>query len=309
MIDLWGRWVRAVERPVDARPLAAVRIAVCTVLLVDLVSVVQSGLATVVWRPAASGGLAVPGWGYTHGLGALVGADAGGVVALLLAVAGLLLGALGVLARPALFTAAFALSQLAWLAPPSDRGIDRLLRVVLLVLAASPCDRAWRIAGRAAASPTEQPRATIPAWPVDLLRFQWILVYTGAGAAKLLASAGWWSGEGAPELARVLGDPVVGRFVFGPDTWPLLRALGATTIAFELAAPLLWTRFGRAWCVLGITFHLATAITLDLGLFPYGMLAIYPILWQVGAVRGARAPLDASTPFRSVVGKTLHDGS
>jgi len=309
MTAAWDRWVRTVDRPIDARPLAAVRIAVCTALLADLASAVHSGLAPIVWRPAASGGLAVPGFGYTHGLGALVGDDAGGVVALLLAAAGLLLGALGVLARPAIFAAAVALSQLAWLAPTSDRGIDRLLRIALLMLAASPSDRAWRIRGGAPQHIRGDAPRTIPAWPADLLRFQWILVYTGAGAAKLLASAAWWSGSGVPELARVLGDPVVSRVTFGPDTWPLLRVAGAATVLFELAAPLLWTRYARAWCALGVAFHLATAVTLDLGLFPYGMLAIYPVLWQLGAGRPTRSPLDASTPLRPVVGKTLHDGS
>jgi hypothetical protein len=54
---------------------------------------------------------------------------------------------------------------------------------------------------------------------------------------------------------------------------------------FELGAPLYllayakgWRRVRWIWIGLGISFELGIAIGLRLGSFPFGMLALYPVL-------------------------------
>jgi len=35
---------------------------------------------------------------------------------------------------------------------------------------------------------------------------------------------------------------------------------------------------GGGWCALGLGFKVGIAVTMRLGVFPYGMLALYPVL-------------------------------
>ena len=79
----------------------------------------------------------------------------------------------------------------------------------------------------------------------------------------------------------------------------MLRAGTFATVVFELSAPLylVWLYFAataeragrvRAWCnrlrlrwiwlALGVTFHLGIAVFLRIGVFPWAMLALYPVL-------------------------------
>jgi hypothetical protein len=37
-------------------------------------------------------------------------------------------------------------------------------------------------------------------------------------------------------------------------------------------------RLRWVWIAIGVTFHLGIAMTLRLGVFPWGMLALYPVL-------------------------------
>ena len=52
--------------------------------------------------------------------------------------------------------------------PPGDRGIDRMLRTVLLFLLFSESHKRWSFAPGA---PAEQ----VGAWPLNLLRWMWVL--------------------------------------------------------------------------------------------------------------------------------------
>lgn len=274
MSGAWRRWVEWTSREGPALPLALVRVAVCVVLLGDLAAAYLDGVGWAPWLPAAVGGLAAePGaWYLDRGLGALLGPDVGGPAALLVCAGALVLGAVGLATRPALLVAALAHAQLAYLDDPADRGVDRLLRIALLVCALGASD--------ARLTPFGPRRDRVLAWPADLLRATLTTVYVGAGLAKLTTQAGWLTGGDPPVLARALADPLVGRldpaFLVAHPT--ASAAAGAAVVLFELSAPLLWTRHARAWALAGVAFHVGTALVLDLGIFPWGVLALYPAL-------------------------------
>jgi hypothetical protein len=149
---------------------------------------------------------------------------------------------------------------------PGDRGIDRLLRMVLLLLLLSEVSSPRRA-------------AQVAAWPADLLRLLLALVYFVAGVAKIGAKPGW-TDLTTPELYTIVAQPMVGRL--DPMTWyghptPFLLG-GVFTLVLELSSVLLITRWGRHWALLGAALHVGLVFTMELGMFPFAMLAFYPVL-------------------------------
>ena len=66
---------------------------------------------------------------------------------------------------------------------------------------------------------------------------------------------------------------------------PLTRIATTVTMLFEFGAPLYllfyikrWERPRWAWIAVGLAFHLGIAFAMRLGAFPWGMLALYPVL-------------------------------
>jgi hypothetical protein len=114
-----------------------------------------------------------------------------------------------------------------------------------------------------------------------------------------------------PELYQIMASPIAGRLdpVFWAD-YPLPFVIGgAGAIAIELSSPLLLTRWGRYWAVLGAAMHVGIALTMELGVFSWGMLALYPVLLSPWTERmldrlapwlpdggGPPAPLDHRAP-------------
>jgi hypothetical protein len=229
----WARWVAHTSREVDSRPLRLVRALVAACLLGDLAAMAWRGALEAVLLPASAGGLgsepspqawfAGAWWagGLWYGVGwlALPWVFAGRAV------------------RPALALALLASAQLGHLYVPGDRGIDRLLRTVLLVLLFSRAT-------------DDRPPVKVAAWPMDLLRWLLAIVYLQAGIAKLDAEPGFLDLH-QPELYEILCEPAVGRL--DPLTWRpvpwLFTAGGAVALALELSAPLLVTRWARWWAV------------------------------------------------------------
>jgi hypothetical protein len=174
-------------------------------------------------------------------------------------------------------------AQLGHLFVGGDRGIDRILRTVLLILLFS--------------SVTGARRERIAAWASDLVRWLLVLVYLDAGICKL-ATLGRWLDPHEPELYKILTDPLAGRLdpvFWGAHPWPFLVG-GAATFVVELSAPLILTRWSRYWAVFAATIHVGIALAMDLGMFPYGMLALYPVMtapWVIALwdrVRGLARP-------------------
>jgi hypothetical protein len=270
MRTVWTRWVAFSGRDMDARPLALVRILACVAILADLLQVAHLGLLDVIFRPAAVGGLSA----LQDDANVLVALSPtwGGTVAYVVTLVCLGLAALGVWTRPALVVGLLAYAQLGHLYPPGDRAIDRILRTVLLVLVASGAHRRLALTGARA--------DRVPAWPADTVRVLLVIVYLSAGLAKLQQQPGWLALGGTPVLYRVMTDPLAAHVdpVVAAGWFPVLRVLGWGTIALELSAPLVFTRFAPLWAIAGASMHLGIALTMDLGMFSWGMLALYPIL-------------------------------
>jgi len=281
MARLWRRWLTWSGREVDARPLALTRVLLPIMLLLDMARLVQLGLVDDLFRHYDQGGINValnphlwldnlsPMWG--------------GPVAVGVVMAALACVAAGVLYRPALLVALVGYAQLGHLCGPSDRGIDRILRTVMLILIVSEAHKHFSL---------KRPwKDRIPAWPQDLVRYLLVLVYMNSGFAKLLGDpAGWLGFEGQSHLYRIITNPVAGHVdpVMADDWGWVLWLGGWFTIGIELAAPLLLTRHAHWWALAGVALHLGIAATMELGMFSWGMLSLYPILFAESPWLNAR---------------------
>jgi hypothetical protein len=174
-----------------------------------------------------------------------------------------------------------------------------VFRVVLVILALSRCNARWSLDAWVARRLGRPPPAEVPAWPRYLLMLQLVWIYFSGGMNK--AGAEWGPFGGFTALADALTDPHVARF---DPSWlaiayPVTRVATAATMLFELGAPLYllsyyfaatrgepgrvraaWNRVHARWIWLGlgISFELGIAITMRIGDFPWGMLALYPVL-------------------------------
>ncbi len=305
----WTAWVALLDRREPATSIALVRILVGVVIAFDLVEVARLGLVEALYAPADTGTL-----GFLPADRDLpLAYDLLGPIA---RTAWLLFGvglaasvslAAGLFARTSALVLAFTGAQLGAAMPAGDRGIDVALRVVLLLLAFAPSGRTLAVDAylRTGRFVDEAPA---PAWPRYLLVAQLVWIYFSAGVNK--AQLLWYPPGGCIALHHVLHDPHFARF--DPE-WlvaarPLTQVATFATMLFELGAPLVLVaialenratapgRIGRAivglrlrvwFLVVGAAFHAGIAVTMRLGIFPYGMLALYPAL--VPPDRWARA--------------------
>jgi hypothetical protein len=262
---LWERWVGWTHAPVDARALLWVRRLLPLAVAGDLLDMVWRGAWDAVLFPAAEGGLASDpaGWFLLDRL-ASPGPMLWWVLLLSMVVA---MSGRGV--RVALVIGLLASAQYGHFYTLGDRGIDRIIRTTMLIL----------ICSRVCDSPTPQ---TIRAWAPNLIRWLLVLVYLGAGIGKLSNTMAWWHPAMRPELYTILADPLAGRLdpmFWGQHATPFILG-GWATLVFELSAPLIFTRFAPWWALVGMALHLGIAATMYLGMFPFGMLALYPLLFE-----------------------------
>ena len=297
MIRLWQAWVRLWDQREPPTALALIRIFVGACVLGDLLHVRTLGLADVLWTPPPDGmgyGVTAQPWSVRW----FGEADAGLVLWW------------GTTLAAAAFTAGFATriagvimvlgsAQLGVLLPDGDRGIDAVLRVVTLVLALSQCHARWSVDAAIRRAVGRPFPALIPSWPRLLLFAQLIWIYFSGGHNK--GAPEWWPQGGFSALANALSDPHFARFSPGwvPHVFPLPQLAAATTMLFELGAPFVFLfvwyevtadrpgrlrrvanrfHFRHVWLALGVAFHLGIALFLRLGVFPWGMLALYPAL-------------------------------
>ena len=248
-ITLWDR-----REPATAQVLVRILVGLC--VLGDLVDVARLGLVDTIWEP-------LPFW---------------------IAFAAAIAFTLGLLTRVAGVVLVLALAKLASLWPDGDRGIDAVFRVTICVLVLSSCHARWSIDAwfrRKLGRPFPD---EVPAWPRYLLFAQLVWIYFSSAHNKMEPE--WTPVGGFAALGNVLSDPHYARFSSGwvASAWPLANVATFVTMAFEWSAPLLLLpgrdrfHFRRIWIAVGVGFHVGIAIFLRLGVFPYGMLALYPVL-------------------------------
>ena len=120
----------------------------------------------------------------------------------------------------------------------------------------------------------------------DLLRWLLMIVYLDAGFVKLPTALRWLD-PAQPELYTILTDPLAGRLdaaTWAAHPWPFWFG-GLATLVVECSAVLVLTRWAPYWACFACFIHLGIAATMDLGMFPWGMLALYPVLWAPWLVR------------------------
>jgi len=292
----WHAWVSLWDRTEPPVALAFVRMYVAVALLADLLRIAALGLVGPLYA-AAPDGYAMPATDLAR---ALVERGLGPTVWAVAVIAAACV-ALGFATRVACVVLVLAMAQLAHIAPDSDRGIHMIFRVVLAILALSQSHARWSIDAWLWARLGRPFPALVPAWPRYLLLLQLLWIYFSAGIQKAGAEWGPWGGFLA--VANTATDPSYARF---DPAWletflPLTRVATAGTLLFELTAPLylVWLycaetadRPGRTrawvnklrlrwiWIALGVAFHLGLALTTTLGVFPWGMLALYPVLFR-----------------------------
>lgn len=178
-------------------------------------------------------------------------------------------------------------------------GSDQLLGNLLFLLALSRAGETLSL-DCLRRSGTLLSEALVPAWSRRMILLQAIVVYTTTGLQKLVSTA-WTPVDGFSALYLILQSPHWTRFPsLIEDYGSFLRiplALGSfATIAWELTFPLVLVRKLRpAYALLGIFFHLGIELTMDVGLFGFLSLAMYPALFPELCARlsTATGPLGA----------------
>lgn len=299
MTRAWRAWVELWSREEPATAQALVRIALGLCILGDLLDVWRLGLVDVVWAPPPEG----MGHGASEARWAIrwLGADAG-TAHLLFWTAALSSAAFtaGALTRVAGVVLVLVLAQLAYLTPEGDRGIDAAMRVVVLVLVFSSCHARWSVDAWLRARLGRPFPALVPAWPRLLLFAQLVWIYFSGGHNKVTPE--WNPLGGFSALAHVMSDPHFARFSsdWVSSIYPLTQLATAATMIFEVGAPAMlyltwrddrrWCRRLRwAWIAVGVGFHVGIAIFLRLGVFPWAMLALYPVLFRADELAAAGA--------------------
>jgi len=190
-------------------------------------------------------------------------------------------------------------AQAALINGPGDRAIDRLIRIVLLILVLSPAGKVWSLDAKWRTGSFRGELGSAPAWPRYLILGQLVVMYCGAGLAK--GGTAWYPWGGYRALYLTLQDPILAaadfRWLAQPVPYLATRVATAVTHLWELSAPLVLVAayyhrrpdrgallqhlFQRlpvrnVYVAVGILFHLMLAATLRLGIFPFAVLACFP---------------------------------
>ena len=205
--------------------------------------------------------------------------------------------AIGLFTRTAGLLLLLLHAQLAMVLPLGDRGIEMLMRNVLLIMLFSQSHRcfsmdAWRKTGSFSGD-----GQAVPAWPRHLIILQVVMVYALAGIQK--TGLAWTPMGGFSALYIVLQDPAIALFDHSQWTssfYMVTQLATVTTLVFELTAPFLlavyyfrstpdgggklrtWVRRHNPhfwWMAVGVGLHIGIACTMALGIFPWAILGLY----------------------------------
>lgn len=284
--------------------LALVRIFVALTLVYDLAVVGLLDAPVWLWAPIDQGGTsptATPEAAWFYKVFPATADSAMGLYVALLVTA-VTLG-LGFFTRTSALLFVLLSAQSSILNDAGDRGIDRAIRIVILILAFSAAGRAYSVDARIASGSFRGDGALAPAWPRFLVLGQLVIMYTAAGLSKSATLWLPWGGHAA--LYVILNEPIYATMDFGFLEHPVLyflTQLGTlSSRAWELISPivLLAAYYRRTpdgpgrlrafmnrhpvreiYVAFGVAFHLLLAFTLKLGIFPFAMLAFFPAFFR-----------------------------
>ncbi len=293
---VFGRLIRALDRPVDGASCVAFRISFGAVLLVATVRFIAHGwVAKYYLQPKLF--FQYWGFGWVRPLPGL------GMYVLYAAMTAAALGmVLGFAYRSAAAVFALAFSYAHFCDKTNYLNHYYLVSLLTGLMVVLPLDREWSL--RTWRRPSET-RVRVRAWVLYAVRFQIAVVYAFGGIGKLGPD---WLLHGEPLRIWLSANtelPLLGRLLSAP--WAAL-AFSWCGALFDLSiVPLLLWRPTRtpAYAVL-VTFHVLTALLFPIGMFPWIMIACAPIFGDPSwpRVLFERRGL-LSLPIDGVAGPTL----
>ncbi len=313
------RWVSFLDEREHPRVLAMLRMTVAWVLLGDFIEIWWLDLVQPLFAAQEHGGLSLALTSKSPPL--LYRWFGGGTQVARVIHAGLVLSSLslfmGMFTRTSALTLLMLSAQHEQILPWADRGIDVLVRNVLLILVFSGAGRWMSVDALRTTGRWTGDGQAVPAWPRYVVILQLVVMYFTAGVQKYAMH--WWPWGEWSALYVILHDWAYAQNDFSwlaEQVWAyrLSQLSTAVTMAYQLTYPmvlvLLWLkrhpecggRLGQwavrvhlewLWIGLGAVFHLGIAVTMHLGIFPWAMLATYVVFWSPGEWASAHDRLRA----------------
>ncbi len=299
---LANRWVAFWDERESPTSIVAIRILLSLVMLWDLAMIGIHDLPAMLWAPLEAGGVSRMSDPPPFYRWFPMTSTTATVLWIVLVVSIVCFG-IGFFTRTSALVFALAYAQSASINDYGDRGIDRAVRIVMLILAFSAAGSAWSIDAKRKTGRFRGDGRPVGAWARHLIFCQLVLLYCAAGFSK--GGTRWYPWGGYTALYVILQDPIFAVTDFSWLSQPILyffsRAATAITHLWELGAPIMLVaayyrrtaeRPGRlralfnrlpvrnVYVAIGATFHLMLALTLRLGIFPFAMLAFFPAFYR-----------------------------
>lgn len=326
---LWQRWVRFWFQPVSANGFGLMRIlyGISTLIVFTLQwPVIQSyyGNTGIISSDAAAQFLRS-----TNRFSLLDYVSSVEIVSALyvLLLIALVFVTIGLFTRTALITSTIIVFSFHEYATVILDGGDTMIRIIAFMLLISGCDRAFSVRNlryrywQWMHTHLDQPASerTIPAWPYRLLLWQMTVLYISSTFLKLKGDM-WLDGTAAGSVlfhsnfSRVPFEIAATLFPFSaPLTyftlivqglWILIPIVGILSFFFPMFRP---DRLPvkRALLLSGFFMHMGIALTMDVGMFSFLMLAAYAGLLTDDDIEAARSLFRGKRTGKIIV---LYDG-
>lgn len=305
MRALVRRWVALFDERESATALVLIRVLLAAVITWDLVMVRVYDLPVLLWAPIAEGGVSpVMSFNPVPQVYRIFDPSATTATAIyVVLLVSILCFGIGLFTRTSAVIFTLFYAQTAMINDYGDRGIDRAIRIVMLILACSAAGKAWSVDAKRKTGRFRGDGRPVPAWPRYLVLGELVLIYCAAGFSK--GGTRWFPWGGYAALYVILQDPIFAVANFSwlrhPVPYFFTQAGTAITHLWEMGAPIVLLaayfrrtgdRSGRVrrifnrlpvrgvYVTVGVVFHLMLAFTLRLGIFPFAMLAFFPAFYR-----------------------------
>jgi vitamin K-dependent gamma-carboxylase len=289
-------WLKYLDEPVSGASLAVFRICFSCLMLVLVFEYFHLN-----WIESLSGQRAfhftfvegisvIPGFGMHIVLGCLA------VLAVLTGV--------GFMYRPAAWLFFFGYTYVFLAEESLYQNHMYLIALLALLMSIVPANRVWSIDAR-----LKQLPATVPNWSLQILKFQFAVVYFFGGIAKLCSD--WFSGHPLSDFlllraADPFWGPILGQ-IFKQPWFVIFITYGGIVVDFSLGFLLWCPRTYWLGASIALLFHLTNACMFNIDVFPWLMIAsiglFAPADWPLTVLRilKIQQPGPPSTMLQSTV--------